>query len=107
MRGLIYNLLNWLTDLLVEAMIWMDPQKSNRNSTLDYTVSALPDEILAIVRISWYKNGKADEVDETVLMEDGQNGYDAFAALVGSSLRRGANVSIRSGYAPQDLGIEP
>jgi hypothetical protein len=85
----------------------MDPQKSNRDSTLDYTVSALPDEILAIVRISWYKNGKADEVDETILMEDGQNGYDAFAALVGSSLRRGANVSIRSGYAPQDLGIEP
>jgi hypothetical protein len=85
----------------------MDPQKSNRNSTLDYTVSALPDEILAIVRISWYKNGKADEVDETVLMEDGQNGYEAFAALVGSSLRRGANVSIRSGYAPRDLGIEP
>jgi hypothetical protein len=88
-------------------MILIDPQKSNRNSTLDYTVSELPDEILAIVRISWYKNGKADEVDETVLMEDGQNGYDAFAALVGSSLRGGANVSIRSGYAPQDLGIEP
>jgi hypothetical protein len=107
MRGLIYNLLDWITDRLVEVMIWMDPQKSNRNSTLDYTVSALPDEILAIVRISWYKNGKADEVDETILMEDGQNGYDAFAALVGSSLRRGANVSIRSGYAPQDLGIEP
>ena len=85
----------------------MDPQKSSRNSTLDYTVSALPDEILAIVRISWYKNGKADEVDETVLMEDGQNGYDAFAALVGSSLRRGANVSIRSGYRPEDLGILP
>ena len=88
-------------------MILIDPQKSSRNSTLDYTVSALPDEILAIIRISWYKNGKADEVDETVLMEDGQNGYDAFAALVSSSLRRGANVSIRSGYAPQDLGIEP
>jgi hypothetical protein len=107
MAGLIYNLLDWLTDRLVEVMILIDPQKSSRNSTLDYTVSELPDEILAIVRISWYKNGKADEVDETVLMEDGQNGYDAFAALVGSSLRRGANVSIRSGYAPQDLGILP
>ena len=88
-------------------MILIDPQKSNGNSTLDYTVSELPDEILAIVRISWYKNGKADEVDETVLMEDGQNGYDAFAALVGSSLRQGANVSIRSGYKPEDLGILP
>ena len=86
-------------------MIRIEPQKSNRKTTLDYTVSALPEEILAIVRISWYKNGKADEVGETVLMEDGQNGYDAFAALVTGSLNRGANVSIRSGYAPQDLGI--
>ena len=86
-------------------MVWIDPQKSSRKTTLDYTVSALPEEILAIVRISWYKDGKADEVDETVLMEDGQNGYDAFAALVTGSLNRGANVSIRSGYAPQDLGI--
>jgi hypothetical protein len=86
-------------------MIWIDPQMKSRNSTLDYTVSKLPENILAIVRISWYKDGKADEVDETVLMEDGQNGYDAFATLVTSSLNRGANVSIRSGYAPQDLGI--
>ena len=73
--------------------------------TLDYTVSALPEEILAIVRVTWYKNGKADEVDQVVLMEDGQNGYDALAALVTSSLRRGANVGIRSRYRPEDLGI--
>jgi hypothetical protein len=38
-------------------------------------------------------------------MEDGQNGYDAFAAVVSSALQRGANVSIRSGYAASDLGI--
>jgi hypothetical protein len=42
-----------------------------------------------------------------VLHEDGQNGYDAFAALVQSALKKGANVSIRSGYRPEDLGIEP
>jgi hypothetical protein len=107
MAGLIYNLLDWLTDRLVEVMILIDPQKSSRNSTLDYTVSDLPEEILAIVRLTWYKQGRADEVDETVLLEDGQDGYDAFAALVGSSLRQGANVSIRSGYKPEDLGILP
>jgi hypothetical protein len=90
-------------------MILIDPQKSSRNSTLDYTVSELPEEILAIVRTYMVQaTAEADEVDETACyMEDGQNGYDAFAALVGSSLRRGANVSIRSGYAPQDLGIQP
>ena len=78
-----------------------------RQQELDYHVSALPDEILAIVRVSWYVDGKPDEIDEMVLMEDGQNGYDAFATVVSSALKRGANVSIRSGYAAKDLGIEP
>jgi hypothetical protein len=55
--------------------------------------------------VSWYVDGKPDEIDELVLMEDGQNGYDAFAAVVGSALQRGANVSIRSGYQAADLGI--
>jgi hypothetical protein len=82
----------------------IEPKKP-RKQELDYHVSALPEEVLAIVRISWYKQGKADEVGETVLLEDGQNGYDAFSALVGDALRQGANVSIRSGYAAEDLGI--
>ncbi len=76
-----------------------------RKQELDYHVSLLPDEILAIVRVTWYCDGKADEVDQVVLHEDGQNGYDAFAALVQSALKKGANVSIRSGYAAADLGI--
>lgn len=86
-------------------MIMIEPKRP-RKQTLDYHISALPEEILAIVRITWYRDGKADEVDQITLMEDGQNGYDAFAALVGSALNRGANVSIRSGYRPEDLGIE-
>lgn len=87
-------------------MAMIEP-KPPRKPTLDYHVSALPEEILAIVRVTWYRNGKAEEVDQVVLMEDDQNGFDAFAALVGSSLRQGANVSIQSGYQPQDLGILP
>ena len=83
----------------------IEPKKP-RKQELDYHVSALPEDVLAIVRISWYKQGRADEVDETILFEDGQNGYDAFAALVSTALNQGANVSIRSGYAPEDLGIE-
>lgn len=87
-------------------MIVVEPKKP-RKPTLDYHISMLPPEILAIVRLSWYKDGKAAEVDETVLLEDGQNGYEAFAALVGTALANGANVSIRSGYDPEDLGIKP
>ena len=82
----------------------IEPQKP-RQQELDYHVSSLPEEILAIVRVTWYVDGKPDEVDQMVLMEDGQNGYDAFAAVVSSALQRGANVSVRSGYAAKDLGI--
>jgi hypothetical protein len=82
----------------------IEPRKP-RQQELDYHVSSLPQEILAIVRVSWYLDGKPDEVDEMVLMEDGQNGYDAFAAVVQRALQGGANVSIRSGYAATDLGI--
>jgi hypothetical protein len=82
----------------------IEPEKP-RQQELDYHVSNLPQEILAIVRVSWYVDGKPDEVDEMVLMEDGQNGYDAFAAVVSNALQSGANVSIRSGYAAADLGI--
>ncbi len=84
----------------------IEPKKP-RKQELDYTVCNLPQEILAIARTTWYKNGRADEVDQVILYEDGQNGFDAFAALVSSALNRGANVSIRSGYAPEDLGIYP
>lgn len=102
MRGLMYRLLDWLTDL----MIMIEPRPPRRQ-TLDYHVTAtLPDEVLAIIRISWYKNGKPDEIDEVALMEDGDNGYDAFHAIVTSALQRGANISIRSGYQPEDLGIQ-
>jgi hypothetical protein len=82
----------------------IEPRKP-RKQELDYHVSSLPDEILAIVRVSWYLDGKPDEVDEMVLMEDGQNGYDAFVAVVQRALQGGANVSIRSGHAAKDLGI--
>jgi hypothetical protein len=82
----------------------MEPKRPRRQE-LDYHVSVLPDEILAIIRISWYKDGKPDAVDEVVLMEDGQDGYDAFAQVVTDALRHGANLSIRSGYSATDLGI--
>ena len=85
-------------------MILVEPKKP-RKQELDYTMCQLPDDILAVVRTTWYRDGKPDEVDEITLLEDGQNGFDAFASVVQSALRRGANVSIRSQYKPEQLGI--
>ena len=104
MQDLIYRLLDKLTDWLVDLMISMEPKKP-RKQELDYTMCKLPSDVLAVIRLTWYKDGKADEVDELRIMEDGQNGYDAFAAAVQGALNRGANVSIRSQYKPEQLGI--
>ena len=104
MRGWTYNLLDSLISWLINLAMMIEPKKP-RKQELDYHVSNLPDEILAIVRVSWYIDGKPDEIDEMVLLEDGQNGYDAFAAVVQRALDKGANVSIRSAYNPADLGI--
>jgi len=78
---------------------------ASRKPQLGYTVVALPEEVLAIIRICWFVDGKPGEVDEMTLFEDGDNGYDAFHAVVGSALRQGANVTVSSGYQPEDLGI--
>ena len=85
-------------------MILVEPKKPRRPG-LDFTLCELPSEVLAVVRMKYYKGGKADEVDEMIIMEDGQNSYDAFAAAVRGALARGADVSIRSQYRPDQLGI--
>lgn len=95
----------WTAKLLLRLAIMAKP--NHRNQEVDYTITSLPDEVLAIIRTTWYKDDRADNVDEVVLMEDGQRGYDAFDAIVSAGVVGGANVSIQSAYNPQDLGIEP
>lgn len=76
-----------------------------RRQLVDYTICSMPSTILAVVRMTYYKNGKPCEVDEVRIYQDGQNGYDAFAYAVQGALIRGANVSIRSQYQPDELGF--
>ena len=85
-------------------MAVVEPKKPRRQG-IDYTMCKLPNQVLAVVRMKYYKGGKADEVDEIVIMEDGQNGYNAFAAAISGALARGADVSIRSQYRPDQLGF--
>lgn len=106
MREWLYNLLDHLTDWMVDWMIMLEPRPP-RQQTIDYHITPhLPDEVLAVVRSTWYCNGRPVEVTEATVMEDGQIGYDAFATLVTAHAQAGANIGIQSAYAAQDLGIE-
>lgn len=82
------------------------PQVTHRRQLLDYHIhNTLPDHILAIIRVSWYTDGKPDCINEVVLLDDGDTGFEAFAHIVSTSVEQGANVSIRSAYQPEELGI--
>lgn len=105
LRQLLFKALDWLTDQLLQWMMALEPRPPRRQ-LLDYHISlTLPEHILAIVRVSWYTNGRPECVNEVVLLEDDDEALSAFAHVVGTSMEQGANVSIRSAYQPEELGI--
>ena len=81
--------------------------KPPRRQTLGYTKRDLPNEVLAIIRLSWYKKGRPHEIDEFQVMEDGQNGFDAFVAAVSNAIQCGADVTVICSLPPEEFGLEP
>lgn len=83
------------------------PTAPVRRCLLDYHVSlTLPDDIMAIVRTTWYDgNGHPETVDEMVIMEDDDDNRTVFCHVITSAAMQGANISVRSSYDPEELGI--
>lgn len=64
----------------------------------------IPFELLAVVRVAWYKKGLASEVEEYQIAE-GDDAHAQFSYIVGTALRQGADVCVLSQYGPEDLGV--
>lgn len=75
-----------------------------RRPTLAVTTASVPDEIFAVVRTSWFKQGRTVEVDEFSIMEC-NDARTIFQYAVGQALRQGADVSVMTVYSPEALGI--
>ena len=80
------------------------PPKPPRRPTLGYTVADIPFELLAIVRVSWYRRGRAYEVEEYQI-EECPDAQHQFHYLVGGALRQGADVCVLTQYQPEELGV--
>lgn len=80
--------------------------KPPRKQCLHCATKELPDEIFAVIRLSWFKNGKPYEVDEIRLIDNGDDDFEGFASVVGEALKAGADVSILTAYDAEDLGIK-
>jgi hypothetical protein len=93
-------------------LFWRDPvaksdapqPKPPRKPTLGYTVGDIPFELLAVIRVAWYRRGKAYEIEEYQIAEC-PDAQAQFHYLVGGALRQGADVCVLTQYQPEELGV--
>lgn len=80
--------------------------KQPRRPLLMYVQAPVPEDIIAVLRFSYFRSGMAREVEEHKLFqEDGC--FELLRYLVDQALENGCDVSIIGPYDPEDLGLEP
>lgn len=62
--------------------------------------------IFAVIRLSWYRNGRLYTVEEMNVENGTDETPDAVIMLIKEALRSGADVTMQTACKPQDLGIE-
>ena len=94
-------------------LFWRDPvakpeppqPKRPRKPTLGYTVGDIPYNLMAVVRISWFRKGQPYEVEEYQI-EECPDAQAQFQYIVGTALKQGADVAVLTQYEPAALGVE-
>lgn len=75
-----------------------------RRPTLAVVIGPVPDEVYAIVRLSWFRQGRPIEVEEFQIYEC-DDAQLLFQGSVGQALCMGADVSVITTYSAESLGI--
>lgn len=65
----------------------------------------LPEEIFAIVRLTWYRGGKANRVDEVCLIKEDEL-YSNFSVVLAEAIDAGADITIKTSLDSEVLGIQ-
>jgi len=78
--------------------------KPPRRPTLAVINAAVPDDVFALIRMSWFKQGRPVEVEEFQIFEC-DDAYAIFHGTVGQALRQRADVSVITTYSAEALGI--
>ena len=96
---------------LVTWLFWRNPvstakskPKPPRRPTLAVINASVPDDVFALIRMSWFKQGRPVEVEEFQIFEC-DDAYAIFHGTVGQALRQRADVSVITTYSAEALGI--
>lgn len=94
-----------MTDHIIDVTDPLEPRRPRRQ-TLGYSRKPLPEEIFAVVRLSWFKNGKPHEIDEFQIMDRSKNSFDAFLESVMQAIQCGADVTVMCDMDPAEFGLD-
>jgi len=83
----------------------MDAQKP-RKQQLTITTKQLAEPCFAVVRVSWYAQGKQTTVDEVQLEEGIDNVESVLETLIKNALQAGADVSVMTTAQPEQFGVQ-
>ena len=93
-------MMNWIAALM--AMGASKPRKQS----LTCVKATLSSEIFAIMRLTWYRNGRPFSVEEMSIKHAEEGIEEALLMLVKEALKSGADISMLASCSPQELGIE-
>lgn len=65
-----------------------------RKQQLSISTKALAEPIFAVVRVSWFKNGRESQIDEVQLDEGIDNVEAVLETVIKNALEAGADVSV-------------
>ena len=91
-------------------MSWLDNLRKRKpedpiNRLLFFSRQELTEQTYAVIRITWYLQGKICGVSETAIGLYEQDVIAEFSDLVGNALRAGCDVSVACIDDPQSLGL--
>jgi len=91
-------------------MSWLDNLRNGKkrdpiNRLLFFSKQELSEQTYAVIRVTWYLQGKICGVSETAIGLHEEDVIAEFSGFVGNALRAGCDVSIACIDDPQYLGI--
>ena len=89
-------------------LMWlmMGAFKKPRKQQLSCVQGTLPPDLFAIVRVSWFKQGKVYAVEEMNIEDAGEETGDALILLFKEALKQVADVYSITSCHPADIGID-
>ena len=80
------------------------PNKADRHP-IHYVQRELPPPYFAIVRMTWFSEYGAEQVDEVRIIDEGEETIIGFADVMKTAIEGGAEVCLQCPYDPEEVGM--